>query len=257
MVVSLSSGDNALVFRVGDDRSTAVTLHLVLQQPTPPASVAPPDPSPSPSDSAEPSESPSPTETPAPTPKPTPTPVVVTVEDTVYVSSSKTRLHGSAGTYTWVDVSFEHELGSIAWTAKAPAHAACRVIWRLTSDYAPNITFSAKPSAGKTLSGTRSFQPDYGDYQVAVTSTCASWSSRVVSKSRPPGWNPWGFNFTPGLLIYSPPSDFCSYFDCIASFWDNTRGYVMQCQNGMFSHSGGRSGSCSWHGGNRRPLYRH
>jgi hypothetical protein len=23
----------------------------------------------------------------------------------------------------------------------------------------------------------------------------------------------------------------------------------------MFSHSGGRSGSCSYHGGNQRPLY--
>jgi hypothetical protein len=29
---------------------------------------------------------------------------------------------------------------------------------------------------------------------------------------------------------------------------------VMECQDGMYSKSGGRSGSCSYHGGNLRPL---
>lgn len=69
--------------------------------------------------------------------------------------------------------------------------------------------------------------------------------------------NPWGYNFTPGNFIYKPPAAFCSYFKCIASFWKNTNGYVMQCKDLMFSHSGGRSGSCSYHGGNYRPLYSH
>jgi hypothetical protein len=31
----------------------------------------------------------------------------------------------------------------------------------------------------------------------------------------------------------------------------------MQCKDGKFSHSGGRQGSCSYHDGNRRPLYKH
>ncbi len=66
--------------------------------------------------------------------------------------------------------------------------------------------------------------------------------------------NPWGYNFTCCQLIYSPPASFCSYFVCISSFW-NGAGYVMQCQDGMFSKSGGKSGSCSYHGGNWRPLY--
>ena len=67
--------------------------------------------------------------------------------------------------------------------------------------------------------------------------------------------NPWGYNFCGGNYIYSPPGNFCSYFSCIASFWKSTNGYVEQCVDGMFSHSGGRSGSCSYHGGNRQPLY--
>lgn len=69
--------------------------------------------------------------------------------------------------------------------------------------------------------------------------------------------NPWGYNFTPpGNLIYSPPSNFCSYFACIANF-PNGKGYVMECQDAKFSKSGGISGSCSQHGGNLRPLYSH
>lgn len=68
--------------------------------------------------------------------------------------------------------------------------------------------------------------------------------------------NPWGYSFCGGSYISSPPASFCDYFDCIASFWENTKGYVMQCEDHTFSHSGGRSGSCSHHGGNLRPLNR-
>lgn len=67
--------------------------------------------------------------------------------------------------------------------------------------------------------------------------------------------NPWGYNFCGGGLIYSPDPSFCNYFACIPSFWQSTNGYVDQCNDGMFSHSGGRSGACSYHGGERRPLY--
>jgi hypothetical protein len=67
--------------------------------------------------------------------------------------------------------------------------------------------------------------------------------------------NPWGYNFCGGNLIYSPPSNFCSYFNCIPSFWKSTNGYVDQCKDGTYSHSGGRSGACSSHTGELRPLY--
>jgi len=67
--------------------------------------------------------------------------------------------------------------------------------------------------------------------------------------------NPWGYNFCRGSYIYSPPAGFCTYFSCIPSFWKSTNGYVEQCVDGMFSHSGGRQGSCSYHGGNQRPLF--
>jgi hypothetical protein len=66
--------------------------------------------------------------------------------------------------------------------------------------------------------------------------------------------NPWNYNFCGGGTISSPPSNFCGYFNCIPSFWQSTKGYVEECQDGAYSHSGGRSGSCSSHGGNLRPL---
>ncbi len=66
--------------------------------------------------------------------------------------------------------------------------------------------------------------------------------------------NPWNYNFCGGSVIYNPPGNFCSYFNCIPSFWNQTSGYVEECQDGTYSHSGGRSGSCAYHGGNRRAL---
>lgn len=66
--------------------------------------------------------------------------------------------------------------------------------------------------------------------------------------------NPWGYNFCSGSYISTPPGSFCSYFSCIGNF-PNGRGYVIQCQDSMFSKSGGIQGSCSHHGGNRRALF--
>ncbi|TCO43616.1 hypothetical protein EV646_112193 [Kribbella antiqua] len=66
--------------------------------------------------------------------------------------------------------------------------------------------------------------------------------------------NPYGYNFCGrGGYVRDPPLDVCSYFDCIPSFWNGT-GYMEECQDGTYSMSGGRSGSCSHHGGNRRVV---
>ena len=66
--------------------------------------------------------------------------------------------------------------------------------------------------------------------------------------------NPWGYNFCGGTPVEVAPSSLCDYFDCISSFWVNTKGYVTECRDGTFSHSGGRDGACSYHGGELRPL---
>lgn len=72
--------------------------------------------------------------------------------------------------------------------------------------------------------------------------------------------NPWCYNFNPGNLIINPPSNFCSYFNCIASFVepdDPDGGYVVECSDGTYSWSGGERGACSFHGGVLQPLYSH
>jgi hypothetical protein len=66
--------------------------------------------------------------------------------------------------------------------------------------------------------------------------------------------NPWNYTFCGGNRITAPDADFCSYFNCISSFWKGT-GYVVQCGDGTFSKSGGHTGVCSTHGGFKRNLY--
>jgi len=68
--------------------------------------------------------------------------------------------------------------------------------------------------------------------------------------------NPWGFSFSPRKLIYSPPSAFCSFFPCVGNFW-NGSGYIIECNDGMYSLSGGGQGACSDHSGAWRALYSH
>lgn len=48
----------------------------------------------------------------------------------------------------------------------------------------------------------------------------------------------------------STPANFCTTHQCIASF-DEGHGTVVQCADGEWSHSGGRPGVCSRHGGPR------
>lgn len=67
--------------------------------------------------------------------------------------------------------------------------------------------------------------------------------------------NPYGYNYCGrGARIFDPKLDICSYFDCIPAFWDGV-GYMIECDDGMVSMSGGRPGSCSHHGGKNRTVY--
>ena len=44
--------------------------------------------------------------------------------------------------------------------------------------------------------------------------------------------------------------DFCSTHSCIGD-WGSPSGSIVECADGTWSHSGGQSGACSWHGGER------
>ena len=67
--------------------------------------------------------------------------------------------------------------------------------------------------------------------------------------------NPMGYNLCGrGSQVYSPDPATCSYFNCIGNF-SNGKGYMVQCNDGSYSMSGGRRGACSTHGGEGKPVY--
>jgi hypothetical protein len=135
------------------------------------------------------------------------------------------------------------------------------VTWNIADD-TDQDGFTLKVSPKTKKSQSRTYDPPIEAGAVTVKSTCPKWQITVSEYVPPPPklgvfGNPYGFDFKSGSKIYDPPGDICSYVDCIASFWDSTNGYVVQCVDGTFSHSGGRPGVCFRHGGYRRTLYKH
>jgi hypothetical protein len=67
--------------------------------------------------------------------------------------------------------------------------------------------------------------------------------------------NPYGYNFCGrGGFITQPAPGTCIYFACIAAF-DDGRGHMEQCRDGLYSMSGGIRGACSSHHGEKQPVY--
>jgi hypothetical protein len=126
-----------------------------------------------------------------------------------------------------------------------------------TAGASPDTTASRQTRAAATTGGNSAQTVATSTPTVKPTATpTVAPTATATQKPCANPCNPWGYNFSKGKLIYDPPSDFCSYFDCIDNFW-NGRGYVMECRDTSYSKSGGISGSCSYHNGNWRPLYSH
>src|SRR5438094_8572254 len=124
----------------------------------------------------------------------------------------------------------------------------------------PTPSHSARavaPTATATLAATP--EPTPAPTPRATPKPTPRPTPKPTPKPKPVGvyGNPWGYDFSAGSVIRNPPAEFCSYFPCIPTFWSSTNGYVVQCADGDFSHSGGRSGVCSHHHGYARTLFRH
>jgi hypothetical protein len=103
------------------------------------------------------------------------------------------------------------------------------------------LTAESKPGTGRT---TPVPVPKPTPKPAAVTSTCGAPA------------NPFGLNLCGnGQLVYSAPAGVCGYFQCIASFTSG-KGYMVECRDGEYSMSGGRTGVCSDHGGASQPVYK-
>ncbi len=118
----------------------------------------------------------------------------------------------------------------------------------------PTSTPTAKPTHSAThtatLTPTRQAQPTRQPTHTPAPTPQPTHCAAVNN-------NPWCYDFNPGSLIYNPPDTFCDYFACVSTFWTATSGYVVECVNGEYSHSGGVHGACSRDGGVMRPLYSH
>jgi hypothetical protein len=177
----------------------------------------------------------------------------------------------SSGTQlAFVMVSFILVLSFVAFTSFAATADRSRALALLTPTPAPQqtaLTTYAATSTSTSNEGVVSTATIQPTATVKPTATPRPTPRPTPTPTHPaptpcPGinCNPWGYNFTPGNLIYNPPSNFCSYFTCIASFWesdDPDDGYVVQCNDGNYSQSGGERGACSYHAGVSRPLYSH
>ena len=163
--------------------------------------------------------------------------------------------HGSVSTSTQSAQLTNEQQPAATLTALAQANPQATNVYVKP---APGATYMAQP----TDTPTPVVQPTH---QAAPTPTHQATPKPTPKPTQPPACqavnnNPWCYNFSPGKLITNPPSNFCAYFNCIASFVgadDPDGGYIVECSDTTFSQSGGESGSCSHHGGNLRPLYSH
>lgn len=63
-----------------------------------------------------------------------------------------------------------------------------------------------------------------------------------------------GYTFCNGSLVRHPAADVCDYFNCIENFWYGS-GYMVECNDGRYSMTGGKNEACWDNGGVDRPVY--
>jgi hypothetical protein len=64
-------------------------------------------------------------------------------------------------------------------------------------------------------------------------------------------------NSAGGSPVTVTPAGFCSAYPCVTDFSTANRGYIVECGNGKWSHSGGITGVCSRDGNVAATLYSH
>ena len=91
------------------------------------------------------------------------------------------------------------------------------------------------------------------DVYSPVTSKTYHMACSGTSTTTCTGGHDASVTFTPSARS-SSDGDFCSTHHCIPSF-DEGHGYIVQCADREWSHSGGRRGACSQHGGETGNTY--
>jgi hypothetical protein len=118
----------------------------------------------------------------------------------------------------------------------------------------PVIAFSPDPEPSPEASAAVAAAPRRVYVPGTPRVTIVNRTPRPAELCNAP-YNPWAYNFCgSGDVITDPPSDFCTYFECIERFWKG-KGFVVQCGDGMFAKTGGRLITCNRNGGEYRTLF--
>lgn len=137
-----------------------------------------------------------------------------------------------------------------------------------TATLSPSATTATTPTASKapapvvtTHSPTAApTTPPVAPTSAAPATTAQTTRAAAPTTTQAPDTcggptNPDGYTLCPGgSLIYSPDSNVCDYFNCIDNF-QYGKGYMVECNDGTYSMSGGRRGDCSDHGGEQQAVY--
>jgi hypothetical protein len=124
---------------------------------------------------------------------------------------------------------------------------------RVTADYNDSIAISYNTPVSASYSNTNVNRG-------AGSSTQVKFSENTATPMKGVNNNPWGYDFdNTGNLIYDEiPGSFCKYFKCTPDFWSDSRnGYIVECNDGEYSRTGGYASACVDHGGVDRALYWH
>jgi hypothetical protein len=108
-------------------------------------------------------------------------------------------------------------------------------------------TSSTNP-AGATSSTNSTGTDSTGTDSTGTNSTGTNSTGTNSTGTNSPGTSPGTAPEGPGSSTHAGDAQFCSSHSCIPNF-PNGNGYVVQCVDGEWSHSGGLSGACSDHGG--------
>jgi hypothetical protein len=113
---------------------------------------------------------------------------------------------------------------------------------------APSTITTSANQLGTAEAATAAPQPS----GAALTTTEITPPPSANLCSAPP--NPYGYNFCGGSVITDPPSDICTYLNCVNKFW-NGNGFIVECQDNTFSKTGGTDDVCPKDDGYLKTLY--
>ncbi|MEU4545248.1 hypothetical protein [Nonomuraea dietziae] len=144
---------------------------------------------------------------------------------------------------------------SATTTVTASAAPSATVTVAATTTVSATATVTATVTATATITATATTTVTTGPtVTVTATPTTTTTGTPDPNGCGAPS-NPYNLHYCQdrGEQVWDPPTDVCSYFRCIDAFDEGT-GFMVVCNDGMVSMSGGVQGNCSQHTGQKAEV---